>query len=127
MAFGISCLEIACQSLNLNSPEIDSLIQHLWSFTASVELDQWEEVLLEGVGGYFLDLYDQQQKLSQFSELYPPIIIELVHDTIEIGRANLYGGTGKYSELTFRYTEKVMKIMQSLYLEMPTISNFSAL
>jgi hypothetical protein len=118
MAFGITCLELACQAFALDTLELQQLINHLWSFTSTLDFCQWEEDLIDGVGGYFLDLYDNRHKPSQSSEVYSLNIFE-------IGRGNLYGGTGEYSEFTLRHTAKVIGILQFLHLTLPKFSNFS--
>lgn len=78
MAFGITCLELACQAFTLDTPKLQQLINHLWSFTSSLDFSQWEEDLLDGVGGYFLEIYDNRHKLSRSSEVYSLNIIELI-------------------------------------------------
>ena len=49
---------------------------------------------------------------------------EMVFWVIDIGRSNLYGGTGAYSKWSLRPTMEVLKIMEEYQLPLPDLAIF---
>ena len=74
-AFGLVCLERAAGRLDIRSPELDQLIQRLWSKLETGQLEDW------GCGGAADDLPPPQRDA----------IGPLLHELDEIGSGNLYG------------------------------------
>lgn len=122
MAIGIFCLEETLKKENINASLLSELLDKLKSFTSSNQLDKWDSLIneydpitiLDTHPDNKLDDYDflDSKKAVDLKNLYSNInkaILEMISDVIEIGTANLYGGTGQFSEYSLTPLLKVIK------------------
>lgn len=94
VAFGITCLENVCETLSLNSPSMASLIDLLWTFTQSRELDVWEGEVVDALPENERDVsaYADKFEYSHLEDRDQQFVTELINAVVEIGCANLYAG-----------------------------------
>jgi len=136
VAFGILCLESAFQNENkLNNQAVKYLLDHLWEFTASSELDEWLHKM-EIITPDFLVLsnYEDASEIMNKAEykglinLYsslPEYLVLLIEQTIWIGISNIYENTGDFSKRSLDALNVVLISSIKNNLEIPSFNQVS--
>lgn len=136
LAFGIKCIEQYVFENKISNRWIDKLIDTLWEFTSSTQLDFWESKIRDLEPINILDNHPDNvpsnysltesdfYELRAFYQSLSKDFTDLIDYTIEIGTGNLYGGTGKYSEFTLKPTIKVYELSNRLLNKVPDINKF---
>jgi len=138
MALGVKCLEIKLKKAALiEKEEIIKVLSCLWDFTSSKQLDKWEEQILDFEPESLIEdveknnfedfKYLTKEEATRYYNLYKDSsngLAEMISWVIEIGRGNLYGGTGKFSEWSLNPTIEVLKIMERNNLTIPELGKF---
>lgn len=115
----VTCLERLCEKWQVGNQKIKELINLLWTFTSSNNLDLWDKRIRgflphenwEVEFGYGFLYKDKLETLTD-------VLIEV----IEIGGGNLYGGFR--SEFTMRPTIKVASLLEANNIELPDLEPF---
>lgn len=120
-AFGLTCLERTCQAWQVKSKQMNELIEFLWTFTSSHELDTWEGHIYEILPDYTYEVpkkfvFDFLKKDKQ------EILTDMILEVIEIAEANLY--CGFRSEYTIVHTLKVVSLLEENNIELPDLKPF---
>lgn len=136
-AFGMKCIEQYKKENVIKDRWISKLINALWEFTTSNELDVWDEKIRDLDPSNILDSHPNNKASdyetlteNDFKELkicYQNLnidFINLIGYVLEIGTRNLYGGTGTYSKFTLEPTMQVYELSTKILDEIPKIENF---
>ncbi|MET4105917.1 hypothetical protein [Hymenobacter sp. UYP22] len=133
MAYCISCLESALASEQLHGPELENLLAHLWEFTSSTDLGDWEERIMDFLPEVILDSSQKQpafltveaaKQLKKIYSVLSPSLLQCIDDIIEVGRGNLYAGTVGHSQNTLAPTMSVVRYMVAKGYALPAIDKF---
>lgn len=138
MALGIKCLEILLVKNELSQKEeIKKLLSNLWEFIGSKRLDLWEEKIIDYDPESLIEDFENnnfedfkvltKEEVKEIYDIYKQSkseISEMISWVIEIGRGNLYGGTGEFSKWTLDPTKEVLKIMERNNYQIPELPKF---
>lgn len=132
VAFGIHCLEAALKQYNYDTPEVRLILARIREFVEKDDLDVWERRVTEIAPSSILDghpanIFEQYETISleyliSLKKLYESmqsLLKDLIDAVIDIGKSNLYGGVGAYSEYSLREVDKVIDIMNDLQVPVP--------
>jgi hypothetical protein len=136
LAYGMCCLEKMVDHFNSNNSLLTLLVfPKIWEFTSSSALDEWERYMNEIDPVCILDPQAtfrnfpslNKKTFDELALLYktlPKVITETVSDVIQIGTANIYGGTNNNSPSTSKPLNRVIKSMQTQKILLPNIATF---
>ncbi|NMM50903.1 hypothetical protein [Marinigracilibium pacificum] len=136
-AFGMVCIEQFIKENQLNNNLLNEIIDVLWEFTSSNELDIWEEkinyLIPEHVLSHhtkFISSFDKYLNNKDFKEIYKlyksldKTFLIMIKKVLEIGTGNLYGGTGKFSKWTLDPTIDIANLAEFRLVNIPNIEDF---
>jgi hypothetical protein len=95
----------------------------IWEFISSDDLGEWEQSIKDVDPVCVLDSNDDSELKELYSEL-PRYIVSTVGNVIEIGTANIYGGTGNNSPNTLEPLAAVIQTMARVKIPLPDIEPF---
>ncbi|MGR7814561.1 hypothetical protein [Lacinutrix undariae] len=134
-AYGMKCLEQYVKENELKDELIVKILDNLWEFTNSDELDVWDEKISDLNPKHILNIQPEKiesefptitvneyHELKKFYENSDTDFIIMVENVIEIGTGNLYGGIDEYSSWTLEPTLEMIKSMN--LKRIPNIKNF---
>ena len=138
LAYGAICLEQALAQFHIDHPLLHELVlARIWAFTSASDLGEWDEKIREVDPFIVVDSAPLNQEpepatlsrvtFKDLRDLYQNIPCEiscLISEVIEIGTANLYGGTGEYSTFTLEALKAVIQHCVSLKIPLPEIEPF---
>lgn len=138
VALGIRCLEIFGEALGINREEkIIRLLRLLWDFTSTSQLDVWETQIHEFDPAFLqeeaalndfkgVEVLTQAEALDyyKFYQQLPVDYLNSISLVIEIGRNNLYAGTGEYSSSTLVPLLELQRIMEQNQIPCPALEPF---
>ena len=131
LAYGARCLENALAQYAINEKLLTQLLlPRIWEFTRSEDLSAWEQEINQIDPDVLLDAGAQRSMSTQEATLFqlyhslPTFITEMISDVIEIGTANLYGGTGSYSVHSLKPLERVIQSCKSHNISLPDLAPF---
>lgn len=129
VAYCICLCKAALKKEFIESILLDVVFKKIGSFCEIGTLDVWENDVSEYMPCVLLDekldfstfKYISEATALELKEHYesvPKYIVEMIDNTIEVGLANLYAGTGMYSESSLICCLDVMKlcISNNVYL-----------
>jgi hypothetical protein len=135
MALGITCLERLLKGFAIAHP-LCKVIDHLWEFTSSNQLDDWLDIAYEMAPDCILDPHptaienfsflstDFVKELKTTYNSLPDDIIKAIEAVISIGMNNIYSGVENYRPRTLQPLREVLKITQSNEVSIPDIDIF---
>lgn len=137
LAFGAKCIESYLGQYNIMHRLLNKVLDVIWEFTTSNQLDKWDEKVNDFIPDSVLDNHPQnvpeeypflkKEEFFELKKLYqelPNDLIKLIQHTIEIGISNLYGGTGHYSAITLEHTIQVYEVARKSLDELPDVNKF---
>ena len=124
LAFGMTCLEKLVSSLNLDHPLLQTIVfPKIWEFTSTDDVGEWEQRINDVDPLCVLDDKADSDLKTLYNKL-PKDIVATISDVIEIGTANIYGGTGDNSPMTLEPLNSVINTMTKLKVPLPDINTF---
>ncbi|WP_216689080.1 hypothetical protein [Hymenobacter siberiensis] len=138
VAFGITCLEIYFEHLNLQDDTlVKGLLEKMWEFVSSNSLDKWEYeikgflpiiVLNSSASEKFENVsFLKHSQSKAYEKMYlslPETLVTMIDTVADIGFDNLYAGTTGYSKGTFDETMSVIDLMNESQLPLPDLARF---
>jgi len=137
LAYGAKCIEYYLSQYQVRHRLFSKVLDEIWKFTTSNELDKWDQRIVEFTPDCLVDNHPDNRpedyeyisavEFFALKRLFlesPTDLIDLIQLTIEIGTGNLYGGTGEYSQFTMRPTLEVYKITQRTLRPWPDVKSF---
>jgi hypothetical protein len=131
VAFGTTCVELALEHFELlQHPYAKQLLAKLWDFVSSSDLGEWEESIeiysaaAAAAGPNSEPMQAADAALRRWYASLPLVLIELVDNVLEIGRANLYAATVGPSATTLDATMRVVALMKLIGLPLPSLTPF---
>jgi hypothetical protein len=95
----------------------------IWEFTSAENLGEWEQNIRQVDPFCVLDSKTDSDLKTLYNKL-PKDILSIIEHVIEIGTANIYGGTGDNSPMTLEPLNSVINIMTELKVPLPDINPF---
>jgi hypothetical protein len=124
LAFGMACLEKLVDDLNSNHPLFQTIVfPKIWQFTSTDNLGEWEQNIRDVDPMCVLDDKADSDLKVLYNKL-PKDIVSTISDVIEIGTANIYGGTDNNSPMTLEPLNSVINTMTKLEIPLPDIQTF---
>lgn len=138
LAYGALCLEETIRKLSISNELLHTLIlPRIWDFTSLKDLSGWDERINEITPCCILEFepvqeefdcktisFETYQRVFDFYSSLPTDITDLIDYVIEIGTANLYGGTGEDSSYTLSPLSQVLDSCMKLGIELPLVEPF---
>jgi len=113
------------------------LLSELWEFVSSNEFDVWESRILEFdpesiIDNYHSNFFDEYKILKKENVVNLRMMLnqsktqlaQIISGVIEIGRGNLYGGTGEYSNWTLIPLLEILNLMDKEYHQSLNLTRF---
>lgn len=125
-AYCMKCLEKSISKFGINNEYLAKLVNLMWKFVSSNQLDEWEETIL--------DEFPEEDDFWEFSKKFcfeeislelQEFISKLIINTIEVGRSNLYSGYN--SDISMLYLKRVIYLMKLRYIDLPNINDYKRL
>ncbi len=137
VAFAIQSLENALEDTEITDYSLmDKVLNFLKTYTHTQYIDQWEEKANELAPFLIFDEEDfieedfshiNKEEYIRLKNLYtslPSYITDLIDCVIGIGTANLYGGTQKYSPLSYKHVLNLINILKENNIPIPPVDNY---
>lgn len=137
-AFCLACLHNAMRQEKVDNQSLSVVFERMSSFLTTDKLDEWEKQVVEVSPDTIFDTHSDNDfnnyetisasELSGLKTIYeklPPVILELIDLTINVGLSNLYGGTSDYSPHSLVPTLKVVELMKGNAFELPPLQQYS--
>lgn len=124
LAFGMTCLEKLVDNLNSDHPLLQTIVfPKIWQFTSTDDLAEWEQNIRDVDPVCVLD-DNADSDLKTLYDKLPKDIVSTIENVIEIGTANIYGGTGDNAPMTLEPLSSVINTMTKLEVPLPDIKPF---
>jgi hypothetical protein len=124
LAYGMTCLEKLVINLNADNPLLQTIVfPKIWEFTSTEDMGEWEQNIRDVDPVCVLDDTADSDLKALYNNL-PNDIVSTIEDVIEIGIANIYGGTGDNSPMTLEPLNSVIKTMTKLKVPLPDLRTF---
>lgn len=127
VGYSLLCLEVAINHLKYDKEEWEPVLDQLWSYTMSVELDVWQGqtvrllpiVVLSGevVGG-------DSVRLKKAYGAADPSILQLVRIIYKIGASDLYRDVIGHEEESLGLIDEIFQLMAQIGVDCPDESPF---
>ena len=131
LAYGVTCLESVLKHYGIKNELLDEIVlPSIWAFTSSRDLGAWDNSInkidpnnLLG-DSVIISSSNAENPLKRLYQSLPDFIVEMISNVIEIGTANLYGGTQQGSPHSLKPLKNVIQACKMNNVTLPDITPF---
>ena len=136
VAYGVSCFESALLALNYNLSDWKIILNYLWEFTSSNNLEDCNTITNELIPEHLLEFktYEEheferlsKEEFQYLYKLYQNIdesINSLFYGIHELGASHAYGTVSGYGESSLKSLERLINLMLNNKYPLPSVEQF---
>lgn len=132
VAYGILCFEHVLIVSDAKTSDWELVLNRLWEFTNSLELDEWQDRAVEVIPEVVLNSLFSSDEFVTISELEfdtlsnlyrkeTEDVLSILDEIYDVGSAELYGSVKGYSPYTLDRVMDILSVLQKYQIDPPAI------